>query len=225
LLQQETAKWLLKLALVLYFPRLNTTLPTDITLDENTGVITIGTTASAQEETSYTIEATAGVGNYTGTQTTSVTITIPKKTITGYTLTYADTSVVYATEGSIPPTPILETTSPFPAGANVRYAIKTDTTAALPTGITLNENTGVITIETTASAQDETSYTIEATAGVGNYTGTKTTSVKITIPKKTIAGYTLTYADTSVVYATEGSIPPTPILETTSHRITRLVLC
>jgi hypothetical protein len=98
-------------------------LPTDITLDETTGVITIGATAVVQTEMTYTIQAT-GQGNYDKTKTADVKIKITPRNIAGYALTYATTSVVYGTGGIINPP-----TSPFPTEASVTYAIKTDATS------------------------------------------------------------------------------------------------
>jgi predicted RNA methylase len=142
----------------------STALPTGITLDTGTGAVTIATTTVVQAPTTYTIEAKPTSANYTGTKDATIKITITAKSIAGYTLTYADTSVVFEAGGTIAPT-----TSPFPDGANVSYAIKTGSTA-LPTGITLNTGTGAVTIATTTVVQAPTTYTIEAKPTSANYT-------------------------------------------------------
>jgi hypothetical protein len=130
-------------------------LPTGITLDEHTGVITIAKTTSVQTQTSYTIEATPAAGtNYKGTQETIVKITIKEESIAGYTISYTDTSIEYSIGGEINPT------TTFPLNS-VSYG-----TGVLPTGITLDTTTGIITIGTTAGVQDDTTYTITAT-GIG----------------------------------------------------------
>jgi hypothetical protein len=86
-------------------------------LNADTGVITIETTAAVQAQVSYTIEATpTNIANYRGVKEATANIEITQKSIAGYTLTYADTSVGYSVGGSITPT-----TSPFPTGASRSY--------------------------------------------------------------------------------------------------------
>jgi hypothetical protein len=102
--------------------------------------------------------------------------------------------------GSVSPT------GTIPAGANVGYSLPTGTT--LPTGISLNEGTGAISISVAAETKTKTAYTIVATATGTGYTGSKETSVSITIAGKDVSAYNLSYEETTVENRTGGSIDP-----------------
>ncbi|MCP3713146.1 putative Ig domain-containing protein [Paraburkholderia sp. CNPSo 3274] len=90
-----------------------------------------------------------------------------------------------------------------------------DVSPALPTGLNLNPQTGVIT-GTPTSVSNATEYTITGT----NATGSTTTRLQVEVKATAIAPENLAYLDSSVIYVTNQLITPnTPI--TTGGEITQ----
>ncbi|MCK5922235.1 MAG: hypothetical protein KAG66_14925, partial [Methylococcales bacterium] len=180
------------------------TFPDGITMEAATGKRSVAATAVAQTKTAYMIEATATGTGYTGTKEARVNITVAGKDISIYNFSYENTVVERGTGGSV------DTEGDIPTAANVSYAIKTGT---FLTGISLSPTTGKITILGTTAALAETPYVIVATPdGAGTYTGTKESTVKITViaaQNKDLSTYDFSYAEKSVPQGTASEVAPT----------------
>ncbi len=162
-------------------------LPSSLQINAATGEIS-GTPTQTGSNT-YTIVAT-GTGNYTGSLEATVSITIQRAgtELTG-TLTYADiTGTVGTAITATSPTGIV------PAEATASFVIKEGTTA-LPDGISLNPDTGVISGMPNASGT--ASYAIVATGTGDDYYGTLegTVSIEISEASGILLTGTLSYTD------------------------------
>jgi len=136
-------------------------LPAGLSLSTTTGVIS-GTPTAVASAATYTVTATNGAGNTTGTVNITVNLGAPTN------LTYSnDPNLGYVTP------PSFFTMNPSSdGGAVASYSI----TPALPAGISLNTTTGVVSGTPTATSA-QTTYTVTAT----NATGSTTASIVITI--------------------------------------------
>jgi hypothetical protein len=117
----------------------------------------------------------------------------PKIDISVYTMSYADTSLVYLDGGKVSPT------GDIPTLANVGYTLSGG--GPFPAGVALSPVTGEVTIATTTDAQTAKSYSVTATPTGDGFAGTKTATAKITIGKKDIADYLWMYYHTQVAIA------------------------
>ncbi len=135
-------------------------LPSGLTLDATTGVIT-GTPTAAQAATTYTV---TGTGSTSGSATATVSISVAA------TVTPASQSV-----SGVAGQPITATSALTPAGlvGTVSYAVS----PGLPDGLALNTATGVVSGTPTA-AQVSATYTITAT---GATSGTATATVSVAV--------------------------------------------
>ena len=134
-------------------------LPTGLTLNTTTGVIS-GTPTTPQAQTSYTVTAT----NTGGSATDTVLITITA---------IAAPTIEYGGPYSYPEDTAITAITPTVTGSGITFSVS----PALPTGLSLNTSTGVISgTPTTPTAA--ASYTVTATNGGG--TATDTVNITIT---------------------------------------------
>jgi PKD repeat protein len=162
-------------------------LPTGLTLNTTTGVIT-GTPTTATAQANYVVTAT----NAAGSTTATLTITINAALLPPANLTYTQMSPTYVTGSAITANNPSST-----GGAVASYAVA----PALPTGLTLNTTTGVIT-GTPTIAQGATPYTITAT----NTAGSTTATLTITVNAALLPPANLTYTQMSPTYVTGSAI-------------------
>jgi len=162
-------------------------LPTGLSLDPLTGVIS-GTPAVLQIVTQHTISAS----NVTGSTDAIVSITVNPQAPAG--LSYSESAPVYLLDSAI--TPNVPTIG---GGAVDQFTVA----PALPSGLTLDALSGVITGTPTA-LQSITAHTITAT----NITGSVDTVVMLTVNPQ--APTNLVYLDSAPIYLLD-----TPITENT----------
>jgi len=164
-------------------------LPHGLTLNTTTGVIT-GTPDTEQTATLYTIIASNPMGVATADILITVNLAAPAA------LSYSHPDVVYTKDIPI-----------IPNNTTVTGTVKTwSVSPALPSGLTLNATTGVIT-GTPDTEQDAAVYTITA----ANSGGSTSASVSITI--NTDAPQDLSYATPDAVYTKDlAKAPNTPII-------------
>jgi gliding motility-associated-like protein len=155
-------------------------LPTGVSLNTNTGVIS-GTPTELLAQTIFTITASNTGGSTSGTFTLTVNDVAPSG------LTYS-TGTVIATKGIT----VINSTPSATGGAVVSYSIS----PALPTGMNFNTTTGIISGTPTVLLA-QTTFTITATNTGGSTSGTFTLTVNDPAPG------TLIYNPANVV-ATKG---------------------
>ncbi len=152
------------------------TLPDDISINPETGTITVGPSAAVQAYTAYQITA-AGTGNWTGLKKASIIIRVneqkQKELPTDAILSYDNISVREG--GSKSRTPQWSS-----SGFTVTYSMTPLNGGTLPDGISINPETGTITVGPSAAVQAYTAYQITA-AGTGNWTGLKKASIIIRV--------------------------------------------
>jgi hypothetical protein len=165
-------------------------LPTGLTLNSSTGLIT-GTATVISAEGNYLITGTNSGGSTTTTLTIQVDDAAPAS------LTYSALSPSYTLN-----LPITDNTPISTGGVITDYSVS----PALPSGISLNSSTGVIH-GTPTSISPATNYLITGSNASGNITSTLTLTVIDTPPSS------FTYSTGSPIY-TKGSVisPNTPNL-------------
>jgi sugar lactone lactonase YvrE len=152
-------------------------LPLGLNINPTDGTIS-GTPSKLNPETPYTITAT-GTGDFTGSITNTIKITIKKSPITGD-LVYSGTPPYkFPIKTAITP---LTSSGIMPDKATVAYSINPN----LPPGLNFNPTDGTIS-GTPSKLNPETPYTITAT-GTGDFTESITKNIKITIKKLLITG-------------------------------------
>jgi hypothetical protein len=122
-----------------------------------------------------------------------VKIRIKETNISMFSLRYNTLNVIHTFTNSVSPI------TTIPAGA-AKYSA-----TGLQTGVSINENTGVITSSNTAPATVARNVIVTA-RGIGNYSGTKTTAaIKVSIIRKSLSSYnSVTYAALIVGRGTGG---------------------
>lgn len=169
----------------------NTPLPAGLLLNPYTGEIH-GTPTALSAASNYTITATNAYGN------TTATLSLAAVELAPYGLTYGSQTLVY-TNG----TAITSLTPVSHGGALVSYAVS----PALPTGLSLNTTTGVIS-GTPGAVTAAANYTITGT----NTGGTTTAILNITV--NAVAPSALTYSVNPATFSiAAGAITP----DTPSH--------
>lgn len=134
-------------------------LPSGLSLNTTTGVIS-GTPTTSQSATNYTVTATNSGGTTSTILSIAINLAVPSS------LTYGGTNFTYITGTTI------TNLTPSVTGTVSSYSI----TPALPTGLTLNISTGIISGVPT-STQGLTAYTVTAT----NSAGSTTANINITV--------------------------------------------
>ena len=138
------------------------TLPAGLTLDSSTGVIS--GTPSSSATTLFTLTATDANG-CTATRSHSITPLCPAISITPSSLAQGTVGTAYSRTLAA-------------SGGTAPYGSWTVTSGALPTGLTLNASTGVISGTPTAPASPATSFTVRVTDTYGCQ-GSQTVSLQI----------------------------------------------
>ena len=167
----------------------NPSLPSGLALNTSTGVIT-GTPTAVAATASYTITASNSAGNTTAL----LSITVNAALLPPSGLTYSINPAVYTNGVAISPN------SPSSSGGAVTsYGVS----PALPTGLNLNNTTGVITGTPTA-VKATASYTVTAT----NSAGFTTVGLTITVNAAVLPPIGLTYSTNPAVYTYGVAITP-----------------
>lgn len=160
-------------------------LPTGISLDTSTGLIT-GTPTTLSASNSYTVTAT----NAGGSGTAGITVRV--NDIAPSSLSYAVTSATYV------PNVAITANSPTISGGSV---VTWSVSPSLPTGLGLNASTGVISGTPTAT-KAATLYTITATNSGGSTTAQVTIAVSLAAPTN------ISYGQTSFTFENGTLISP-----------------
>jgi hypothetical protein len=160
------------------------TLPAGLKLDPVSGIIS-GTPTELQEAIQYKVVA----ANSAGSTNTSISITVTDGAPAA--LTYATTSAVYTVGAPIAPN------VPSYTGTVETWSV----TPVLPTGLSIDDTTGVIS-GTPTKLQAATEYVVTA----ANSAGSTTATISITVSDA--APTALTYATTSAVYTRNVPIVP-----------------
>jgi hypothetical protein len=162
-------------------------LPAGLSLNASSGMIS-GTPTALAAKASYTVTAS----NSYGSTTASIQITVNPEPPSG--LSYSQSSIAgFVNQAITPDTPTV-------AGAAISYAVS----PALPTGLSLNASTGVIS-GTPASAS-QASYTVTAS----NAGGSTTTTILITVtlpPSPTNLSYSQPAIDAAIDQAISPDVP------------------
>ena len=166
-----------------------------VTLDANTGDVTISKDVVTDDLGTYTLSA-AGQGNYSGTVRVSLDITVKKINISG-TFSYADLEII--NEQTIKSSEVSWNNAA--PGQTVRYTLVSPTA-----GISIDENTGIVTVDASELTAD-TSCSIRA-EGTALYTGETTADLNIFIKHWIPSDVTLTYSDIRVSEGSSASSSP-----------------
>lgn len=167
-------------------------LPAGLSIDAVTGEIS-GAPTEASPSTVYTVTAQ----NAAGSATARVQIEVQAVPAAPAALTYREATVSYTTGVAIAPN------APSSSGGPVTAF---SVTPALPAGLSLDEQTGVIT-GTPSQAVPTAIYTVTGR----NQAGSTIATLQITVQAAAIAPASLTFATTSALYVTtEPIIPNTP---------------
>jgi hypothetical protein len=156
-------------------------LPSGLNLDPQTGVIA-GTPSTVSNDAAYTITAS----NVGGSTTTRVEIEVKNTVIAPDELSYLDSSVIYVTNE-----PITSNTPISDGGEITQYTV----TPALPAGLALDPQTGVITGTPTAVAAPAV-YTVTGS----NSAGSIETQINLEVQAQVEPPEDLAYSDLAPVY-------------------------
>ena len=157
-------------------------LPSGLSLDTSTGVVS-GTPSASQSATSYTI---TGTGSGSGSATATISITVSAAATPSLS---PSTQTVSGTVGSSITSTTAYTATNFTG--TLSYAVS----PALPSGLSLDTSTGVVS-GTPSASQSATSYTI---TGTGSGSGSATATISITVSTgNTISDKELAKAKTEV---------------------------
>ena len=140
-----------------------------ITIDPDTGEVTVSEKTASQPMTDYIVSA-EGVGGYSGTIEADIRIGVFDQSLNGVELSNPDPIVTLTGTQLTTITVNLKTT-----GATATYTIE----PALPEGLSIDPATGTIS-GTPSAASPEADYIIKAT-GAGDYGGTVSTTLKLTV--------------------------------------------
>jgi hypothetical protein len=151
-------------------------LPTGLSINASTGVIS-GTASSAG---SFDITVTATVTNFSGSLQAHVigTISDPAISTLGATISYSTPNTVTRSGGNSSPSPvsISPTLSGIPGGASPNYTLAS---GSLPTGLSLNASSGVISGTTSVAPGN---YNFAVSLSISGFSGTDTSnSTTITV--------------------------------------------
>ena len=166
-----------------------------VTLDSNTGVLTISKDVVPADSGTYTLKAT-GQGNYSGTAAASLEITVNRISISG-TFSYADLEI---STGQTKRSNSASWNNAEP-GQTLRYSL-----ISPPAGISIDEKTGVVTVDAKVLTSS-TSCSIRA-EGTEDFTGEITAMLKISIRNRIPSDLTLTYTDIRVYKGSSASSSP-----------------
>jgi len=156
-------------------------LPAGLTMEPQTGTIT-GTPTAVTHDTVYTVSCS----NAAGSATTRLEIEVKATAIAPENLSYRESSVVYVTSQQITPN------TPITAGGEItQYSVS----PALPTGLSLDPQTGVLTgTPTTVTAPAD--YTVTGSNDVDSVQA----QLNIEVQAQIVAPTSLTYSDPAPVY-------------------------
>lgn len=168
-------------------------LPAGLSLDGASGVIT-GTPASESASAIYTVTAE----NAAGSATARVQIEVRSVAAAPASLSYREATVTYAAGQAI------SANTPTSGGGPITaYSIA----PALPAGLSLDAQTGIISGTPTATTAAAT-YTVTGT----NVTGSTTATLQITVVAAVVAPASLSYTTANPLYfTTEPVIPNAPV--------------
>jgi hypothetical protein len=164
-------------------------LPAGLSLDPTSGIIS-GTPTAVKPATIYSITGS----NNAGLIIIGLQLEVREKTIAPASLNYLNASVNYPIGDVIEPNTPIAT-----GGAITRFSV----TPALPAGLSLNPNTGVISGMPTA-AKPSAIYTVTGT----NSAGSVTARLQLEVTEKAISPVSLSYLDASVSYPAGAPIDP-----------------
>ena len=157
-------------------------LPSGLSLNSSTGVVS-GTPSASQSATSYTI---TGTGSGSGSATATISITVAAASVPALS---PSTQSVSGTAGSSITATTAYTATNF--SGTLSYAVS----PALPSGLSLDSSTGVVS-GTPSASQSATSYTI---TGTGSGSGSATATISITVSaSNAISNEVLTQAQSEV---------------------------
>ena len=157
---------------------INPTPPGDIIFTTGTGALSVSN-MTAVHTGSYTITA-EGTGNYKGTKTFNVNVTVSAKTLSAASFSISGTETVTALTGG-------SATATVAGGLTHTsdYTLSIDKGGSSVAAVTINHN-GTITIGSGITINDAGDYTITAT-GQGNYSGTVTGTFTLTVNPKDLS--------------------------------------
>ena len=154
---------------------INPTPPSDIIFTTGTGALSVSNMTAVQTG-SYTITAT-GTGNYKGTKTFDVQVTVSAKTLSAAGFSISGTETVTALTGGSATATV--------AGGLTHTSDYTLSISPNANGNISIDNDGTISIDAGITVSDAGNYTITAT-GQGNYSGTITGTFNLTVNPKTL---------------------------------------
>ncbi|KVD87066.1 hypothetical protein WS62_18540 [Burkholderia sp. ABCPW 14] len=164
-------------------------LPAGLNLDPQSGVIS-GTPSAVSNATLYTVTGS----NATGSATARIQIEVQASAAAPDRLSYVDESVIYVTGSAITPN------RPTSIGGEItQYSVA----PALPAGLSLDPQTGVITGTPTAVTAPAV-YTVTGSNSVGSVTA----QLNIEVRAQVAPPASLQYADPAPVYVTGQPIVP-----------------